>query len=71
MDSIFFDFAVSTVLTSLRLAVKNEARKAQLKSVMLKIAASIFAIWPDDPDFDITGASFKAKVKKEAASLKK
>ncbi len=71
MDTVFFDFAISTILTTLRLAVKNPARKAQLKSVMLKIAASIFAVWPDDPDFNFSGDNFKAKVKKESLSLNK
>lgn len=71
MENFFFDIGISAILTALRSAVKNEQRKAQLKAVMLKIAASIFAIWPDDPDFNPSGASFKAKVKKEAASLAK
>jgi len=69
MDNVFFDFAISTILTTLRLAVKNEQKKAQLKAVMLKIAATIFAVFPNDPDFDLQSASFKAKVKKEASRL--
>lgn len=69
MDTVFFDFAISTILTTLRLAVKNPKRKAELKAVMLKIAASIFAVFPDDPDFDLQSASFKTKVKKESARL--
>lgn len=69
MDNVIFDFAISTILTTLRLAVKNEARKAQLKAVMLKVAATIFAIWPNDPDFNTETPAFKAKVKKEQQSL--
>lgn len=69
MDNIFLDFAISTILTTLRLAVKNEQKKAQLKAVMLKIAATIQAVYPDDPAFNLQSASFSAKVEKEAARL--
>lgn len=70
MNSILFDIGISAILTALREAIKNATRRAQLKAVMLKIAASIFAVWPEDPEFAPTSASFQAKVKKESASLK-
>lgn len=70
MDSLFLDFAISTILTALRLSFKNAERKAKLKAVMLKIQAMIQAVWPDDPDFDLRSESFKTKVAKESRQLK-
>lgn len=47
------DFAISILLTTLRGAVKNEQRKAELRAAMLKVAATIQAIWGTDEDFQI------------------
>lgn len=69
MDSVFLDFAISTILTTLRLSFKNPQRKAKLKSAMLKIQATIQAVFGDDPDFNLQSDSFQAKVLKESRKL--
>lgn len=52
MDKDFwFDLAVSTVLREIKASVKNPERKAKLRPAMLKIAATIFALWNDDGSF--------------------
>lgn len=69
MDNVFLDFAISTILTTLRLSFKNPERKAKLKSVMLKIQATIQAVFGDDPDFDLKSSAFQAKVLKESRKM--
>lgn len=44
----WFDFALSIVLTTLRGAVKNKKRKTELRAAMLKLAATINALYADD-----------------------
>lgn len=51
MDNILFDLGISAVLTALRESVKNPAKKAAVKKVMLKIKTQIDLIFADDPDF--------------------
>lgn len=69
MNDILLNLGITAVLEALRESVKNAERKKKLKAVMLKIATTIFAVFPDDPDFDPLSASFEAKVKKEASRL--
>lgn len=47
----WFNLAVSILLGELKACVKNPERKAKLKPAMLKIAATIFALWNDDGNF--------------------
>lgn len=49
----WLDFGISIVLTALRGAVKNEQRKQQLRAAMLKIAATIQAVYGLDDEFQI------------------
>lgn len=49
----WFDFGISIVLTALRGAVKNEQRKQQLRAAMLKVAATIQAVYGMDDEFQI------------------
>lgn len=51
MESILLDMGVSFVLSALKAAVKNPARKAELKKVMLKIYTVIGTVFADDSDF--------------------
>lgn len=53
MENILLDFAISTVLTTVRLVVKNPAKKEQLKRVLLKVVTSIKNAYADDPDFNV------------------
>lgn len=69
MENILFDLGISAILTALRESFKNAQRRAKLKAVMLKIAASIQAVYQDDPDFNLQSDSFKTKVKKESSRL--
>jgi len=69
MNDLLLNLGITAVLEALRESVKNAERKAKLKAVMLKIATTIFAVFPDDPEFDPQTPSFKAKVKKEASRL--
>lgn len=70
MNDLLLNLGITTLLEALKESFKNAQRKAKLKAVMLKIAASIQATYGDDPDFDLQSASFKTKVKKEASRLK-
>lgn len=62
----WLDFAISIILTTLRGAVKNEQRKRELRAAMLKLAATIHAIWGQDDEFMIL---LEHKTKTERAKL--
>jgi hypothetical protein len=51
MNEIFFDLGVSAILTTLK-AKMGAKKKAQMKSVFLKIFKAIKASYADDPDFE-------------------
>lgn len=51
MESLFFDFGISAVLTALRASVKNPERKAAIRRVMLKIYTQIGLVFGADDDF--------------------
>lgn len=52
----WLDFGISIVLTALRGAVKNEQRKRELRAAMLKLAATIHAIWGMTERAKLTGS---------------
>jgi len=62
----WLDFGISVVLSALRGAVKNEQRKQQLRAAMLKIAATIQAVYGLDDEFQIL---LEHKTKTERAKL--
>ena len=44
--------AINTILTMVKLSVKNPDKKVSLKKAMLKIHNAIKVLYADDPDFD-------------------
>lgn len=50
-STFILDMAITTVLTAIKESVKNTKKKAQLKSVMLKIRNKINEAYASDPDF--------------------
>lgn len=51
MNDFWLNLGISAVLQALYDSVKNPVSKAKLKPAMLKIAATIHAIWADDKSF--------------------
>lgn len=52
MGDFWLEIGITAVLTALRDAVKNPEKKVRLKPAMLKIGATILAVWSDDSQFD-------------------
>jgi len=52
MGDFWLEIGITAVLTALRDAVKNPEKKAKLRPAMLKIGATILAVWYGDPQFD-------------------
>ncbi len=44
--------AINTILTTIKLSVKNPAKKVAFKKALLKVYNAIAALYADDPDFD-------------------
>lgn len=52
MQDYIESLAINAILTTLKLAVKNPAKKASLKKSMLKVYNAIATLYADDSDFE-------------------
>ncbi len=51
MQEFLIDLGISAILTTLKLAVKNPTRKAEIRRVMLKVYTQIGIVFSADSDF--------------------
>lgn len=51
LQDFLFDLGISALLTTLKLAIKNPERKAEVRKVMLKIYTQIGVVYGADEDF--------------------
>jgi hypothetical protein len=50
MDNLWFNMAVSVVLTAIKAAFKNEQSKEDLKKALLKIRDAINLLYPEETE---------------------
>ena len=48
MQDFWVDFAITTIISVLKVSVKNKATKLRIKAAMLKIRDMISVLYPDE-----------------------
>ena len=52
MQELWIEFGITALLQALYASFKNASAKAKLRPVMIKIGATILAVWKDDEAFE-------------------